>query len=49
MHQRQIETGFVSLGTFMETIDNLTPNVEYTVRVITTSPVCQSMARRVPR
>ena len=33
---RQIETGFVTLGTFMETIDNLTPNVEYTVRVITT-------------
>lgn len=33
---RQIETGFVASGMFMETIDNLTPNVEYTVRVITT-------------
>ena len=33
---RQIETGFVSSGAFMETIDNLMANEEYTVRVITT-------------
>ena len=33
---RQLETGFVSSGTFMETITGLMPGEEYTVRVIAT-------------